>query len=64
VLADLSPLLLHAGPPFVSVLVKTGVFSGGGNSPSDPAAIVVDDVDAAVTAAHHYVRSMRWHSMR
>jgi hypothetical protein len=37
-----------AGPPWRSVLVRTGVFAGGANSPSDPAHAVVEDVLAAV----------------
>jgi ribonucleotide monophosphatase NagD (HAD superfamily) len=53
-----------AGAPWVSVLVRTGVFQGGANSRSDPAALVVDDVDAAVTAALHRSREAKWHSMR
>ena len=44
--------------------VRTGVFRGGGNSETDPAQIVVDDVEAAVEAGLHKARSMRWHSMR
>lgn len=44
--------------------VRTGVFRGGANSETDPAQIVVDDVEAAVTAGLHCARSMRWHSMR
>lgn len=44
--------------------VRTGVFRGGANSETDPANIVVDDVEAAVAAGLHAARSMRWHSMR
>lgn len=54
----------RAGPPWVSVLVRTGVFRGGKNSDTDPAQIVVDDVEAAVEAGLHRTRSLRWHSMR
>jgi ribonucleotide monophosphatase NagD (HAD superfamily) len=54
-----------AGPPWVSVLVRTGVFEGReANSATDPAHIVVDDVAAAVEAARHRERLARWHSMR
>lgn len=54
------------GHPWVSVLVKTGVFDGTlyENCPNDPAHIVVDCVDAAVDAALHRHRSSKWHSMR
>ena len=54
-----------AGPPWVSILVKTGVFPKElVNCPVDPAKFVVDDVEAAVDAAMHHSRSMKWHSMR
>jgi hypothetical protein len=55
-----------AGQPWVSVLVRTGVFQGppASNSLSDPAHIVVEDVLGAVQAAFHRSRSQRWHSMR
>lgn len=53
-----------AGAPWVSVLVRTGVFNGPGNSKRHPAAIVVDDVAAAVRAALHRSRAATWHSMR
>ena len=53
-----------AGAPWVSVLVRTGVFQGAGNSPDHPAAIVVDDVAAAVRSALHRSRAATWHSMR
>ncbi len=65
-----------AGAPWVSVLVRTGVFSGdrdggggggsgsGGNSATDPAHLVVDDVLGAVQAALHRARSTKWHAMR
>lgn len=55
-----------AGAPWVSVLVRTGVFRGpsGGNSASDPAHIVVEDVEAAVVAGLHHTRNLKWHSMR
>jgi ribonucleotide monophosphatase NagD (HAD superfamily) len=55
----------QAGEPWVSVLVRTGVFQGAGvNSESDPAHMVVTDVLAAVQAALHRTRSSKWHSMR
>lgn len=55
-----------AGAPWVSVLVRTGVFSApaGCNSDPDPAHIVVEDLEEAVDAALHRARSVRWHSMR
>ena len=54
-----------AGAPWVSILVKTGVFRGpGANSDSDPADIVVDHVADAVQAALHRNRYTRWHSLR
>jgi HAD superfamily hydrolase (TIGR01456 family) len=54
-----------AGSPWVSMLVKTGVFSKElDNCPVDPAKFVVDDVEMAVDAAMHHSRSMKWHSMR
>ncbi len=43
----------------MSVLVRTGVFRGGTNSDSDPAAIVVADVEEAVAAGLHRTRSHR-----
>ena len=53
------------GPPWVSVLVRTGVFEGReANSATDPAHVVVDDVAAAVAAAQHRTRLARWHAMR
>ncbi len=53
------------GRPYVAMLVRTGVFSGErANDEEFPADVVVDDVDAAVQAALHRTRSMRWHSMR
>jgi len=53
------------GRPYVAMLVKTGVFSGDkANDEEFPADVVVEDVDAAVQAALHRMRSMRWHSMR
>lgn len=53
------------GRPYVAVLVRTGVFSGEqANDEEFPADVVVWDVDAAVQAALHRTRSMRWHSMR
>jgi len=53
------------GRPYVAMLVKTGVFSGDkANDEEFPADVVVEDVDAAVQAALHRTRSMRWHSMR
>lgn len=56
----------RAGHPWVSVLVKTGVFDGTlyANCPNDPAHMVVDDVAAAVEAALHRHRATQWHSMR
>jgi HAD superfamily hydrolase (TIGR01456 family) len=54
-----------AGTPWVSMLVKTGVFPKElDNCPVDPAKFVVDDVEKAVDAALHHSRSMKWHSMR
>lgn len=54
-----------AGSPWVSMLVKTGVFPKElDNCPIDPAVFVVDDVEKAVDAAMHHTRSMKWHSMR
>jgi ribonucleotide monophosphatase NagD (HAD superfamily) len=54
-----------AGPPWVSVLVRTGVFQGpGANSTSDPAHVAVADALAAVEAALHRSRAARWHAMR
>ena len=46
--------------------VRTGVFSGpaGTNSDSDPAHLVVEDVEEAVAAGLHRARSVKWHSMR
>ncbi|KAI8467209.1 MAG: HAD-superfamily hydrolase [Monoraphidium minutum] len=53
------------GPPWVSVLVRTGVFEGReANSAADPAHAVVDDAAAAVEAARHRARAAVWHSMR
>ncbi|GIM10255.1 hypothetical protein Vretimale_14057 [Volvox reticuliferus] len=55
----------QAGNPWVSVLVRTGVFQGPGtNCDVDTARVAVDDVAAAVDAALHHTRSMHWHSMR
>lgn len=51
-----------AGPPFTSVLVKTGVASV--NCSIDPAAIVCQDVFDAVSAALHRTRFFKFHSMR
>lgn len=53
-----------AGHPWVSILVRTGVFNDSKNCRVDPAHIVVNDVNAAVDAAIHYSRSLKWHSMR
>lgn len=54
-----------AGHPWVSVLVRTGVFqSDKENCHIDPAHIVVDDVEKAIHAADHHLRSVKWHSMR
>ena len=53
------------GPPWVPVLVRTGVFSADApNDAEHPADIVVDDVGGAVEAALHRTRSSMWHSMR
>ncbi|KAK9829998.1 hypothetical protein WJX72_009132 [[Myrmecia] bisecta] len=53
------------GPPWVPILVRTGVFQGPeANDPEDPADIVVDDVAAAVDAALHRSRNSKWHSLR
>ncbi|GFR50889.1 hypothetical protein Agub_g13180 [Astrephomene gubernaculifera] len=55
----------QAGGPWVSVLVRTGVFQGPGpNCDVDTARVAVDDVAAAVDAALHHTRNLRWHSMR
>ncbi|PNH09146.1 hypothetical protein TSOC_004266 [Tetrabaena socialis] len=55
----------QAQAPWVSVLVRTGVFQGpGSNCDVDAARIVVDDVSAAVEAALHHTRNLRWHSLR
>jgi len=53
-----------AGHHWVSILVRTGVWRGEDNCTVDPAHIVVDNVKAAVEAALHHSRSVRWHSMR
>lgn len=54
-----------AGPPWVSMLVKTGVFNGpGANSETDAAQVVVENVEEAVDAALHRARAVRWHAMR
>jgi hypothetical protein len=37
-------------PRWTSVLVRTGVWAGGDNDPTDRADLVVDDVNAAVAA--------------
>ena len=42
---------LYAGRPWVSVLVRSGVFQGGANSDKHAADYVVDDVLAAVRLA-------------
>jgi ribonucleotide monophosphatase NagD (HAD superfamily) len=39
-----------AGAPWVSVLVRSGVFAGGANCAVDPAHMVVHDVEEAVEA--------------
>lgn len=55
----------NQGPPWVPVLVRTGVFSEDApNDAEHPADIVVDDVAGAVAAALHRTRSSLWHSMR
>ena len=49
----------------MSMLVRTGVFSGPeANDAEHPAKIVVDDVLDAVKAGLHRARSQRWHSLR
>lgn len=50
--------------PWVSVLLRTGVFTGTGNHDRFPADVVVDHVGDAVSAAHHRQRSEYWHTMR
>jgi ribonucleotide monophosphatase NagD (HAD superfamily) len=52
------------GDPWVSVLVRTGVFNGGLNCPVDPAHIVVDNVEDAILTAMNHCRRDRWHSLR
>ncbi|BDA43176.1 Haloacid dehalogenase-like hydrolase domain-containing 5 [Coccomyxa sp. Obi] len=54
------------GRPWVSMLVRTGVFTGGEgqNDREHPADVVVDDVADAVEAALHRTRSSEWHSLR
>lgn len=63
----------RAGAPWTSVLVRTGVFGNNGdddgrpppdNDATDPADVVVADVRAAVEAALHRARSVKWHSLR
>ena len=54
----------NAGWPWVSILVRTGVFTQQGNCPVDPANIVVDNVYDAIDAALHHSRNLEWHSMR
>mmetsp|Transcript_46327 Transcript_46327/g.118272 ORF Transcript_46327/g.118272 Transcript_46327/m.118272 type:complete len:177 (+) Transcript_46327:1199-1729(+) len=54
-----------AGHPWVSILVRTGVFQDTApNCRIDPAQIVVDHVGDAVAAGAHHMRSLTWHSMR
>ncbi|KAG1677369.1 hypothetical protein FOA52_010748 [Chlamydomonas sp. UWO 241] len=54
-----------AGHPWVSVLVRTGVFQGPGtNCAIDPAAVTVPCVEAAVDAGLHRARASRFYSMR
>ena len=49
----------------MSMLVRTGVFTGPSkNDAEHPAAIVVDTVLDAVKAGLHRIRSQGWHSMR
>jgi hypothetical protein len=50
--------------PWVSVLLRTGVFTGTGNHTNHPARIVVDNVVDAVSAARHRQRAEYWHAMR
>lgn len=54
------------GRPWVSMLVRTGVFAGeaGQNDREHPSDVVVDDVAGAVEAALHRSRSSEWHSLR
>ncbi|KAI8114238.1 hypothetical protein M9434_002364 [Picochlorum sp. BPE23] len=52
------------GDPWVSVLVRTGVFKGGLNCSVDPAHIVVDNVEDAILTAMNHCRRDRWHSLR
>jgi HAD superfamily hydrolase (TIGR01450 family) len=54
----------RAGAPWVSALVRTGVFSGADNDATDPADLVVADARAAVEAALHRGRFERWHRHR
>ena len=57
--------LCAPGPPWVSMLVRTGVFnSPDSNDAEHPAAVVVEDVHEAVKAGLHRARSHKWHSMR
>jgi ribonucleotide monophosphatase NagD (HAD superfamily) len=37
-----------AGPPWHSILVRSGVFSGSANDPVDPAHTAVDNVSEAI----------------
>jgi HAD superfamily hydrolase (TIGR01450 family) len=64
-------LARRAGAPWISALVRTGVFDGGGsgggrgaNDPVDPADMVVRDCRAAIEAALHRGRAERWHRLR
>lgn len=52
------------GDPWVSVLVRTGVFNGGENCHGDRATIVVDTVEDAIITAMNHCRRDRWHSLR
>ena len=52
----------RAGSPWISCLVKTGVYRGG--KPSSIPSILVDDVAGAVDAALHRSRMEHWHSLR
>lgn len=54
----------NAAGPWVSVLLRTGVFTGTGNHSEHPAKIVVHDVVEAVSAARHRQRNEYWHAMR
>ena len=53
------------GGPLRDSPLPAGVFQGpGSNCDVDTAKVAVDDVSAAVGAALHHTRNLRWHSMR